>query len=433
MEGSDAVPGSVAGVKRTREEVSEPARTTTKKSKFDTPFGILRKAVNQACKDGDVESGLAALDEMISKALAPTAYVYSSVLSLCFRAAGGIDARIAGKAQGVFRAMAAAGLASEPAYTSIIRISALGGDIPAAREHLLAAEALGSPLRLRTYSPLLAAYARAGDLEQAEWVWRRIVSAGIRPSQAEYGMMLEALGHHGGRRAAVAAPRLLSALSEHEFRLTPATAVSVRSFFAGELEPRNGGGSTSSRIPLEFGGCRGAAEPVEPGAALVAGVSAAEDTAMAAVDAAAAPSADSAAIAEPATVTAPLPPPPGWPWRVAEVAIPRSRQRHVCPATETRLAALELSDEALGALAEQAAVLAQGDGGRFAIEGFRRWLARATDGGARPFDTVIDGANIGFSNQNFAGGALMYTQVGEGGGRGLMYTQVRKGPAVLTG
>ena len=415
MEDSDAVLGSVAGVKRAREEVSEPARAaTTKKAKFDTPFGILRKAVNQACKDGDVDSGLAALDEMISKALAPTAYVYSSVLSLCFRAAGGIDARIAGKAQSVFRAMAAAGLASEPAYTSIIRICALGGDIPAAREHLLAAEALGSPLRLRTYSPLMAAYARAGDLEQAEWVWRRLVSAGLRPSQAEYAMMLEALGQHGGPRAAAAAPRLLSALSEHEFRLTPTTAATVRSFFAGELEPRTGGSRTTrSRIPLEFGGCKGAAEPAAAAAAAAEAApdtSATVETAAAALDAAAVPS---AAVAEPAPEPAP-PPPPGWPWHIAEVAIPRSRQRHVCPVTETRLAALELSDEALGALAEQAAVLAQGDGGRFAIDGFRRWLSRATDGGARPFDTVIDGANIGFSNQNFAGGALMYTQVRKG-------------------
>ena len=333
----------------------------------------MRKAVLEACKNGDLDGGFSALDEMIAKVLNPTTHIYNAVLSLCTRAAGGIDAVLLSKAQAVFRSMQAAGLAEEAAFTSIIRICALAGDAAAARSHLDAAEAIGVPLKLRSFAPMLAAYADQRDAANAEWVWQRLCSAGFRPSQTEYAALIEVVAREGGSRAANVVPRLLSALAMHEYRLEPTAANAIRAYFAGEFEPRKGEARGVSDLPPQ---------PLAPSDVLTA-------------------AADSSAT-HPAAA--------GWPWHVAEVAIPRSRQRHVCPATGVRLASLELSDEDLAGLAGQAAVLAEGAAGR-SLEAFRAWLKRATDDGKRPFDSVVDGANIGFTNQNFGGGALMYTQV----------------------
>jgi hypothetical protein len=79
-----------------------------------------------------------------------------------------------------------------------------------------------------------------------------------------------------------------------------------------------------------------------------------------------------------------------------------------------------MTDASLAALTARAALLAQGGLSKcnssrgssgLSFAAFQGWLDRATAGGRRPFDVIIDGANVGFLNQNFEGGGLMYSQV----------------------
>ncbi len=95
----------------------------------------------------------------------------------------------------------------------------------------------------------------------------------------------------------------------------------------------------------------------------------------------------------------------GGAWACARVRIDRASA--LCPATNRRLRAIDVSREALAALAAQTAALV-GDAPDAAarIHEFRAWLAARAD-----YDVLIDGPNVGFFGQNFDSGALMYSQI----------------------
>jgi hypothetical protein len=91
-----------------------------------------------------------------------------------------------------------------------------------------------------------------------------------------------------------------------------------------------------------------------------------------------------------------------WPWDCSVVAIdPRNP---VCPRTARRLRSVQLPPPDHAALLSQVDSLASKVGAPWAS--FKGWVARHG-----PFDVVVDGANVGFANQNFGDGALMYSQI----------------------
>jgi hypothetical protein len=221
--GGSVPPAGVAGVKRPREI---PAGS---KDGYPKEFRDLRAAINDAAKRVDIAGGLAVFEEMIKK-FTPTVHIYNAVLSLCCRAAGGVDAGIAAKAKMVFERMRAEKAVEEAAYSSIVKICALAGDASAARAYFDDACRDKVPLKLRTYSPLLAAYASMQDDRSVEWLWMHMRNAAISPAQADYAVLIDALGR-AGRDTDVA--KVLSALAAHEFRADPPLVTAVQTYFSG--------------------------------------------------------------------------------------------------------------------------------------------------------------------------------------------------------
>ncbi|RYY35232.1 hypothetical protein EON62_02655 [archaeon] len=91
---------------------------------------------------------------------------------------------------------------------------------------------------------------------------------------------------------------------------------------------------------------------------------------------------------------------PGWTCDESGV----TKEDGTVAATGARLRSLELDIADHAALMNQVESLANSAPKPFTA--YKEWLASRP-----PFDVIVDGANVGFFNQNFAGGALMYSQI----------------------
>jgi hypothetical protein len=91
-------------------------------------------------------------------------------------------------------------------------------------------------------------------------------------------------------------------------------------------------------------------------------------------------------------------------WRVEQTVI---AENGMCAANARKLRSLDLSDEELLLLARQTEELAmRSPRQQRCFEAFQRFLL--ANG---PWDVVIDGANVGFFNQNYAGGRFSHSQI----------------------
>mmetsp|Transcript_96894 Transcript_96894/g.269536 ORF Transcript_96894/g.269536 Transcript_96894/m.269536 type:complete len:646 (-) Transcript_96894:29-1966(-) len=96
-------------------------------------------------------------------------------------------------------------------------------------------------------------------------------------------------------------------------------------------------------------------------------------------------------------------------WRAEQAQIGTDAR---CPVTSTLLQAMRCSEEDLRSLLCLVERLATEDASPKALDGwkdFKAWLGRV----GHEWDTVIDGANVGHHNQNFAQGAFSHAQIGE--------------------
>eukprot|EP00927_Polykrikos_kofoidii_P075320 TRINITY_DN7145_c0_g1_i4.p1 TRINITY_DN7145_c0_g1~~TRINITY_DN7145_c0_g1_i4.p1 ORF type:complete len:559 (+),score=102.26 TRINITY_DN7145_c0_g1_i4:34-1677(+) len=90
-------------------------------------------------------------------------------------------------------------------------------------------------------------------------------------------------------------------------------------------------------------------------------------------------------------------------WRVGWSSVSADGR---CTLTGRTLRALDVSDEDVAALADCSALLAESAGCKRSFRSFRKWLQEQA-----PYDVIIDGANVGFSNQNHEGGFFQYNQI----------------------
>mmetsp|Transcript_25009 Transcript_25009/g.77795 ORF Transcript_25009/g.77795 Transcript_25009/m.77795 type:complete len:628 (+) Transcript_25009:59-1942(+) len=96
-------------------------------------------------------------------------------------------------------------------------------------------------------------------------------------------------------------------------------------------------------------------------------------------------------------------------WRLEQAQIGEDAR---CPLTNTVLRAMHCSKEdfrGLLSLVERLAIEDASPKGLDSWRDFKAWLART----GHEWDTVIDGANVGHHNQNFAQGAFSHAQIGE--------------------
>lgn len=98
-----------------------------------------------------------------------------------------------------------------------------------------------------------------------------------------------------------------------------------------------------------------------------------------------------------------LPEADGTRWRVGWTSI---SVEGMCSLSQRRLQALRISPTEEKALVACAAKLANDSGCNKGFRLFQKWI-----GDQEPYDIIIDGANVGFNNQNREGGQFQYNQI----------------------
>lgn len=86
---------------------------------------------------------------------------------------------------------------NEATFTSMARIAAVSGDGDRAFALVKQMSAAGISGRLRSYGPTLAAFAKAGRLEDAFEVDEHMLAAGVEPLEAELAALLSVSAQSG--------------------------------------------------------------------------------------------------------------------------------------------------------------------------------------------------------------------------------------------
>ena len=374
----------------------------------------------EASKSNDAHLALRLFEDMAARGAKSASFVCSTILSICARAAGTLEAGFVTKAKRVFDTLVAQSAPApvpEAAFTSIIRLCSTTGDNGTAQSYLDAMIAAGVPPRLRTYTPMLASLSSsAEEVVRVEALFRDMQTRGIAPSTQSWASLLAAFAR-AGRHADVA--RVLDEMLELEYEADPVLQWFLWSYFGG-VGAMPGAATASPPPPAESGSVSSTSSI--SGSVVAAGNGAA----------AAPPAGDGGdgGEAEESLLIHTGPPPPCGGWRVARVTIDPAVG--ICPLTGVRLRSLDCTPAELTQLAAQSEALSGPE--NLAFRDFKEWLARqqarfsAADAKRQQlqqlspptaavspvlsgFEVIIDAPNVGFFNQNFEGGALMYTQI----------------------
>ena len=365
---------------------------------------------------------------------------------------------------------AAAVKPQEQAYTSMIRLCALAGQPAQARQFFDRMMEDGVRPRLRTYAPLFEVMSASGDDVTCDWLYAHMKERSISPGQHEFSAYLAVLARKGrwsdvisllgdmselvyevdgpprppqqtgnsDNSSSVSSHSSASASAAQDGTLGPSASTEASVSESGDNAASAAESSSvadeseASASDADVGGDKdaaGQAEEGEGGAMPVCqgpnlldtlealfggrlGPQAADGalsncensnnsdgSSSSSFSAGDAPSSSSSNGASSNSSSS------DWAWACRRVTIPADTG--ICPVTGYKLRSLDLEQGELQTLATQIEALATGGKTPFSV--FKSWLGR--HGGKSGFDVIVDGPNIGFANQNFRGGALMYTQI----------------------
>lgn len=241
------------------------------------------------------------------------------------------------------------GKAPETAVTSMVRLLCSCGAPDRAMELIAQAQAAGVKPRLRTLAAILNQAAEAGERETCDNVWAELPKLGLEPQDNEFAIMLRSLRGAPDRQYEI----LHQMADELPLPSDPPLVEEIGRVFGVE--------GTLSLRDSESRQAEGRAEG-------------------------------------------------GSRWRVGWTTID---DEGVCALSGRTLQAIDVSEAEEAILEAAAARLAIEPRGleddeerrrRFLC--FRRWLSKRP-----PFDVVVDGANVGFNNQNREGGQFQYGQI----------------------
>jgi pentatricopeptide repeat protein len=389
-----------------------PAAKRRKRTPEQEAATVYRSRIGDCARRVALEESLDLVAEMWGKALKPSLHMYNAVLSVATRVPVPLTPPLLAKALQVFEhaaqaaaaemaaakpgtpSMEAAASAAEAAFTSIMRVCIAAGARDEAMRLFHRMLASGVSPRLRTYTPLLQALAaHPVDHATAVATYADMLARHVVPAQLDFACMLMAHAKAGQHHDVL---RLLAVMMDSVDTVEEPVAGVVRAYFTGALNCDACAPAipppSAPLPPTQVGpGAAPTAAPPEAAARARDGAAGEEATAAPAGSALLAPRRVMHAHAHPA-----------WPWELWTAVIPPAAG--VCPVTRRRLRSLLLPPDDYAVLLQQVAGLANHVPDPFAH--FQAWLKAHG-----PFTAVVDGANVGFFHQNFAGGGLMYSQI----------------------
>ncbi|RLN22752.1 hypothetical protein C2845_PM07G36020 [Panicum miliaceum] len=332
------------------------------------PSPDLSRTLTDCTRRGDAAAAMAAFDDAVSDPDAPTrlaAHQYNQLLHLLATADRSSFPSPAAAAHRVFDHMLQAGAPpSEATITSLARVTAApDADNPASAAdeafQLVATmkEKHGLAPRLRSYSPVLAAFRRAGDASKAYAVEAHMAASGVSPEEPELAALLDVSSTAGDadkvyeymhklRQTVDCVSEETAQVLEGWFRSDKAAMASKAEWDAAQVK---------DAIVLNGGGCHQL----------------------------------------------------GWlgtgPWMVQRVRAGADGQ---CGACKCRLACVDIDMEETQRFADSVAALALERETKANFSQFQEWLEENKE-----YEAIVDGANIALYQQNFAEGGFSLTQL----------------------
>ncbi|XP_029118354.1 proteinaceous RNase P 2 isoform X2 [Elaeis guineensis] len=339
-----------------------PARA---KKKSSTREGQFRYALDMCAKTGDLAGALALYESAVAENLRLSAYHFNSLLHIISTSIGtfdepskksSIDTSFA-----IFDRMAADGATpTEATITSMARIAAQRPDEGANLAFDLVktmGERYGASPRLRTYSPVLSAFCRRLEADKAYAVECHMVSMGVVPEEPEIAALLE-VSAKVGREDKVYG--YLHKLRGSVGCVADSTAEILEGWFrserAMEVERSNwDAGTVKDAILMNGGGWHGL----------------------------------------------------GWlgegVWDIRHATV---NSEGDCSGCGQRLACVDIDRMETEKFAVSVATLALGRESKSNFRTFQEWLEKHSE-----YEAIIDGANVGLYQQNFADGGFSLSQL----------------------
>ncbi|KAF8646853.1 hypothetical protein HU200_065658 [Digitaria exilis] len=334
------------------------ATTTTRRR---PPNSDLFRTLTNCTRRGDAAAAMAAFDAAVSDPDAPprlAAHQYNQLLHLVATADRSSVPSPAAAARRVFSHMLQAGAPpSEATITSLARVTA--ADDPDEAFHLVATmkDKHGLAPRLRSYSPVLAAFRRTGDAAKAYAVEAHMAASGVPPEEPELAALLDVSSAAGDADKVY---EYMHKLRQTVGCVTEETAQLVEGWFRTDQaamtgKPQWDAAQVKDAIVLNGGGCHQL----------------------------------------------------GWlgagPWTVQRV---RAEADGQCGGCKCRLACVDIDMQETQRFADSVAGLALERETKANFSQFQEWL-EANKG----YEAIVDAANIALYQQNFAEGGFSLTQL----------------------
>ncbi|CAO2195998.1 unnamed protein product [Urochloa humidicola] len=330
------------------------------------PNPDLSRTLTDCTRRGDAAAAMAAFDDAVSHPDAPTrlsAHQYNQLLHLLATADRSSFPSPAAAARRVFSHMLQAGAPpSEATITNLARVTADPANPASDADEAFQLVATmkdkhGLAPRLRSYSPVLAAFRRAGDASKAYAVEAHMAASGVSPEEPELAALLDVSSTAGD------ADKVYEYM--HKLRQTvdcvgEETAQVVEGWFTSDKaamagKPEWDATQVEDAIVLHGGGCHRL----------------------------------------------------GWlgtgPWTVQRVRAGADGQ---CGGCKCRLACVDIDMEETQRFADSVAALALERETKANFSNFQEWLEENKD-----YEAIVDGANIALYQQNFAEGGFSLTQL----------------------
>ncbi|XP_062208201.1 proteinaceous RNase P 2-like [Phragmites australis] len=324
------------------------------------PNSDLSRTLTDCTRRGDAAAAMAAFDAAVcdpDAATAPrlAAHQYNQLLHLLATADRSSFPSPAAAARRVFAHMLQAGAApSEATITSLARVTASDEAF-----ELVATmkEKYGLTPRLRSYSPVLAAFRRAGEAAKAYAVEDHMKASGVSPEEPELAALLDVSSRAGDVHKVY---EYMHKLRQAVDCVSEETAAVVEGWFRSEMAMMAGktewdATQVKDAIVANGGGCHRL----------------------------------------------------GWlgrdPWTVQRVRVGADGQ---CGGCGCRLACVDIDVEETQRFADSVAGLALERETKTNFSRFQEWLEANNE-----YEAIVDGANIALYQQNFADGGFSLTQL----------------------
>ncbi|KAK1310779.1 Proteinaceous RNase P 3 [Acorus calamus] len=337
----------------------EAEQARKRKRRNPTRDGELRHALDMCARERDLAGAVLLHDSASADGAHLGPYHYNALLHVCTSSLSDPKTGAAAVEFGlkVFDRMVEDGILTEAAVTSAARLAAASGDGDRAFELVRSMDRNGVSPRLRSYGPALSAFCSNSEAEKAYEVEAHMASKGVVPEEPEIAALLRVSADVGNGEKVY---EYLEKLRRCVGCVGAETAEIVERWFRSERAAEVGGGNTDLGVVKDAilksgGGWHGL----------------------------------------------------GW-LGSGEWEVNRSNvdEEGFCVSCKEQLVCVDIDQTETERFAEAVASLAmeRKAGSNFMV--FQEWLDSHAD-----YEAVVDGANIGYYQQNFAEGGFSLSQV----------------------